>query len=397
MAALGAPLAEAFPMQIGGQESTFEADARVAVKPQKWTSDMATSAPTPSAGVAVAQKGGGFEVLFDGGKQPVVGRTSSNYTQMPSLMRKAWEGARTDTPASAPERPEPSVAASDVVFKLEPSAVVGGPTRGVFVLTGQPVWVRRIKPDEPKLGAKMLQELKARTAEESSRSRRLFTSCFVGVPSPSERNIILEAQELMDLGSMKDLLRRRDRQGVPSEMLAYVARQVLEGLCHMHELQELYRDLSLSKVLHNRRGGVKLAAVDVPTIRKWKQRRAMGGRLDRNASFSTYLAPERCLEQEYCTKADVWSLGVISYELATGIYPFQAKSFLAHYALLTDAPEPRLDAVSFPEAACDFVAQCLVRDVDARATSQSLQEHDFVRSGVGAAQFAAWLDGQDGQ
>merc|ERR1712110_457598 len=108
-----------------------------------------------------------------------------------------------------------------------------------------------------------------------------------------------------------------------------------------------------------------------------------------------YMSPERALGDDYSYVADVWSLGMVVYELVTGKYALaDVSSFPALCACLCDQPEPRLDPESFPPELCDYVAACLTRDVAERQSSSSLTQHGFVKDACSERELSLWFQEQ---
>merc|ERR1712224_480389 len=103
--------------------------------------------------------------------------------------------------------------------------------------------------------------------------------------------------------------------------------------------------------------------------------------------------------EEYSLASDIWSFGMVIFEMATGRYPFRdVSSFPALMSSLCDRPEPRLDSSQFPASCCDFVAHCLTREVAKRPDTAWLSGHSFVAARASAAslareELAEWLNG----
>jgi len=79
------------------------------------------------------------------------------------------------------------------------------------------------------------------------------------------------------------------------------------------------------------------------------------------------MSPEVCQSSKYTYKADVWSLGVVLYELCAGKRPFIAENLLGLvYKIVEEEPEPIPDTYS-PELQ-EIVKKLLTKDVASRPT-----------------------------
>ncbi|KAG5177228.1 kinase-like domain-containing protein [Tribonema minus] len=123
--------------------------------------------------------------------------------------------------------------------------------------------------------------------------------------------------EHMDLGGLHDVLQLTEKCGpMPENVIAAIFYQVLWGLSYLHYERKLHRDIKPSNILMNRKGEVRLTDFGIATD------------LKEDALASTvvgtfrYMSPERLRGDEYGAAADVWSLGLVILELATGQVPF---------------------------------------------------------------------------
>lgn len=197
--------------------------------------------------------------------------------------------------------------------------------------------------------------------------------------------------EYMDLGNLADLKKRLPDGGVPYRHLACIAQQIMKGLDHLHHRRVLHRDIKPENILHNRRGEVKLT--DFGIAKDLSTTMAMAGTF---VGTTTYLSPERCKGEDYSFASDIWSVGLVIYEMATGRYPFaDISTFPKLFEYVCDRPEPRLDPAVFPPDLCDFVALALTRDLARRPDTPVLLQHELVTTGVNAKnaqeQLAEWL------
>merc|ERR1719375_957132 len=177
----------------------------------------------------------------------------------------------------------------------------------------------------------------------------------------------------MDRGSLADLRRRLDGSGVPEEHLACIAMQIVKGLHHLQSCKLLHRDVKPANILLNRAGQVKLTDFGIS-----KDLNSTVGVAATFVGTATYMSPERALGNDYSFQSDIWSAGVVFYELASGCYPFPTNVFLELYECLCSKPEPRLDTSRFSAPLCDFVAGCLTRDEQRRKDASGLIQHEFL-------------------
>ena len=91
------------------------------------------------------------------------------------------------------------------------------------------------------------------------------------------------------------------------------------------------------------------------------------------------MSPERITGNNYSYPSDVWSLGIVVYELATGKYPFDCKDdFLLQITKIVEGPEPELDNKIFSQELCDFIKKTLKKEPNERATINDLLKHPWI-------------------
>jgi len=256
--------------------------------------------------------------------------------------------------------------------------------KGTIKKTGQPVAIKTIKANDKDKHAQLLNELRGLVQSAGCPNLVQWYAGFVN-KSTSSVHVVLE---FMDLGSLVDLQRRLRGAETPTVYMASISRQVMMGLAHLHGKHILHRDIKPHNILHNTLGQVKLT--DFGIAKDLDTTLAMAGTF---VGTVTYMSPERCLGDTYDLASDVWSVGMVFFELATGRYPFSdVASFPALFENLCEKPEPRLDVDRYPPAMCDFCGLCLTRDVAKRPDSTSLLSHSFILDGVPSdADLANWF------
>lgn len=241
---------------------------------------------------------------------------------------------------------------------------------GVHKPTGMRVAIKTVKVDNKEKREQMLKEIRGLVLAAGCPYLVQWYAGFVG----KDTGLVHVVVELMDKGSLADL-RRRCAGPVPPERLSCIAAQVVRGLEHLQSRRLLHRDVKPENVLHNSLGQVKLTDFGIS-----KDLTSTAGVAGSFVGTANYMSPERALGKDYSFRSDVWSAGIVVFELANGKYPYEAKNFLDLYECLCTQPEPRLDPSKFPPALCDFVAQCLRRDDTKRPDAMTLVKHELVES-----------------
>eukprot|EP00762_Andalucia_godoyi_P003345 ANDGO_06635.mRNA.1 Serine/threonine-protein kinase fray2 len=220
------------------------------------------------------------------------------------------------------------------------------------------------------------------------------TSFVVG----SELWLVMELLE----GSCQDLIRVAFPDGLAEdeheELAASILKQICCGLEYMHEHGLIHRDLKDSNILFDRKGRIRIGDFGVSAVLSESSGRKKGYTF---VGTPCWTAPEVMEQQSgYDNKADIWSLGVFAYELATGHPPYHNETPMKVMLLVLQNPPPLLDDVETKHKISnnfkDFVRQCLVRDADKRSSaSKLLQDCKFLRSVKNAEEkVKQFLDGE---
>ncbi|HEU5059749.1 MAG TPA: serine/threonine-protein kinase [Kofleriaceae bacterium] len=190
-----------------------------------------------------------------------------------------------------------------------------------------------------------------------------------------DRGQLYLAMELVDGLSLSKVNRALARRGerMPVAVAAEIGIQVADALAHAHGLTDeagrplelVHRDVSPQNILVDRTGVVKLADFGIARTAERVSRTATGvlkGKVP-------YVAPEQIKAEPYDHRADLYALGVVLFELATGRTPFDAPSEAAVIYQIVDgrAALPLLDGTAPILAAT--VRACLSLDPAARPPS----------------------------
>lgn len=237
-----------------------------------------------------------------------------------------------------------------------------------------PVAVKIVKLDDRAKREQFVNEVRGLTSAEGCP----YLVQWYGGFASKRSGAVHVALELMDRGSLRDLTTKYlGGAGVPLEHLKLITFQIMQGLLHLHNQRMLHRDIKPENILMNSRGQVKLT--DFGIAKDLEATLAMAGTF---VGTVTCISPERAMGEDYSFPSDIWSVGMVIYELATGRYPFtDVSSFPVLFDQLCEQPEPRLDPSYFDPSLCDFVAKCLTRDVALRPDTYALASHPFVMDG----------------
>lgn len=155
--------------------------------------------------------------------------------------------------------------------------------------------------------------------------------------------------------------------GLTPKLVSHPIRQIASALAHAHERGIIHRDITSSNVVITNQGDVKifdfgLAKRIGPGV--WRGASSSNSYLrdlGRMAEPLHYLAPEILLGERANVWSDIWSLGVLLYEMATGMFPFHGETVAGlSTAIMTldPAPPPKKIAVWIAQV----IARCLQRD-----------------------------------
>jgi eukaryotic-like serine/threonine-protein kinase len=151
----------------------------------------------------------------------------------------------------------------------------------------------------------------------------------------------------------------------PQEAVRLIGK-IADAIAFCHEHNVIHRDLKPENILIT--AGGEPVIIDFGLAPTKNAQRITYSNLSNAASPPEYMAPEQVDGQRGVQRTDLYTLGLMFYELLTGQPPFTGDSPLAIMAQHTQAPSPRLDRVRpgiSPQLAA-IVAKCLQRNPDDR-------------------------------
>lgn len=186
--------------------------------------------------------------------------------------------------------------------------------------------------------------------------------------------------EYMNMGSLDRVIemiknKKLEKPCVPENILSKITYQILLGIYYLHKKKhQIHRDIKPANILLNLDGMVKLTDFGIA--------KAFENTADFCHTFvgsRNFMSPERISGQDYSFPSDIWSVGLVVYELATGEYPYgKGNDFLMQIAKIVDGPEPQLPSNLFSKEFCDFISLCLKKIPSERGSVEQLCEHPWI-------------------
>ncbi|KAJ3396724.1 hypothetical protein HDU92_002090 [Lobulomyces angularis] len=177
------------------------------------------------------------------------------------------------------------------------------------------------------------------------------------------------AMEFLGGGTLEELV---NNCKLTEAHCSFILREVLRSLYYLHKTMKIHRDIKPANVLFDNNSCVKLADFGVAA-----QMTSTKNYRETFVGTPLYLAPEIILSDKYGTKVDIWSLGVMGIEIATGIVPRRNQHPMdILYAIPKESP-PHLPN-TFSAEFRDFISKCCVKDPKRRSTAEELLRHPFI-------------------
>jgi serine/threonine-protein kinase len=210
---------------------------------------------------------------------------------------------------------------------------------------------------------------------------RLDHPAIMKVYRPRTKSRVYLALEYVEGETLRERLEReRELRGTPRLPIGAATQYALaiaDAVAYLHHSGVVHRDLKPENIMLTPAGGVKIMDFGIALDRS--ARRMTWGSLSQSTGTPDYMAPEQIRGKRGDARVDVYSLGVILYEMLTGAPPFpNGNLYAAMQSKLQEAPQPPTRVrPEIPAALGELVLRSLARDPAGRPES--------------AAQFAEWL------
>lgn len=189
-------------------------------------------------------------------------------------------------------------------------------------------------------------------------------------------NDLWVVMEYMEGGALTDII---DNNSLSEEQIATISGETCKGLQHLHHQNIIHRDIKSDNVLLDYQGHVKITDFGFcAKLTDQKNKRAT------MVGTPYWMAPEVVKQKEYGAKVDVWSLGIMAIEMIESEPPYLNEEPLKALYLIATNGTPKL---KHPERLSKdikaFLSVCLCVDVNYRASTDELVNHEFLKKGCG--------------
>uniref|UniRef100_A0A4W5NH83 non-specific serine/threonine protein kinase n=1 Tax=Hucho hucho TaxID=62062 RepID=A0A4W5NH83_9TELE len=250
--------------------------------------------------------------------------------------------------------------------------------QGRHVKTGQLAAIKVMdvtedEEEEIKLEINMLKKY------SHHRNIATYYGAFIKKSPPGHDDQLWLVMEFCGAGSITDLVKNTKGNQLKEDWIAYISREILRGLAHLHAHHVIHRDIKGQNVLLTENAEVKLVDFGVSA----QLDRTVGRR---NTFIGTpyWMAPEviACDENPEATydyRSDLWSTGITAIEMAEGAPPLCDMHPMRALFLIPRNPPPRLKSKKWSKKFCSFIEGSLVKNYNQRPPTEQLLKHPFIR------------------
>lgn len=170
------------------------------------------------------------------------------------------------------------------------------------------------------------------------------------------------SMEFVEGKSLKELI--NSVKFIPHDIALAIAYEICRGIEHAHQKGVVHRDIKPANILIAKDGHLKITDFGLAQAQDLTSITVTGAIVGTPA----YMSPEQTAGKRIDTRSDLFSLGVVIYEMSTGTKPFQGDSYssVIHAILTTPAPKPTEANPTVSEEISLIIEKMLQKDVDKR-------------------------------
>ncbi|KAI3741014.1 hypothetical protein L1987_58678 [Smallanthus sonchifolius] len=250
--------------------------------------------------------------------------------------------------------------------------------RGIYKQRAVAVKMVRIPTHKEETRAMLEQQFKSEVALLSRLYHPNIVQFIAACKKPPVYCIITE---YMSQGTLRMYLNKKEPYSLSTETVLRLALDISRGMEYLHSQGVVHRDLKSNNLLLNDEMRVKVADFGTSCLETQTQ--------ESKGNMGTYrwMAPEMVKEKPYTRKVDVYSFGIVLWELTTALLPFQGMTPVqAAFAVAEKNERPPLPASCQP-ALAHLIKQCWAAEASKRPDFteivKALEKYDeCVREGL---------------
>ncbi len=254
--------------------------------------------------------------------------------------------------------------------------------KGYEPALGRFVAIKELSPSlahDPNLVERFLREARSMAALNDPHIIQVY---FIGTDETTGQPFF--AMEFVEGDSLSGLLKREGKLSVENSLK--IIHQSAQGLATAHDKGVVHRDIKPGNLMLTPRGNVKIADFGIALATQ-----DFAKKLTSTGEFvgtPGYLSPEVCMGKTVDQRSDIFSLGIVLFEMLTGRVPFTEESPLGLMLEVVKAEFPDIRQLNgeVDELAADILARMVAKDPadrfqDCHKLAEALQAHPLVARG----------------
>ncbi|HTZ00080.1 MAG TPA: protein kinase [Rhodocyclaceae bacterium] len=265
----------------------------------------------------------------------------------------------------------------DKLGRYEITGKLGEGAMGVVYRAFDPLLEREVAVKTIKLDLTPAEqaEFESRFFKEARSAARLNHPAIVTVfDAGKESDMAYIAMELLDGTDLRKLITKDER--LPIERVVEIVAQVADGLDYAHQNGVVHRDVKPANIMVLNTGAVRIADFGIAQLQSGA--RTMTGQI---LGTPKYMSPEQIMGKPVDGRSDIFSLGIVLYQLLTGVSPFDASSVstIMYRVISEPAMPPTLIIRDVPRAFEVILAKALAKDPERRYQTAAEMAADLRR------------------
>ncbi|MHB8581146.1 MAG: protein kinase domain-containing protein, partial [Ignavibacteriaceae bacterium] len=172
------------------------------------------------------------------------------------------------------------------------------------------------------------------------------------------------AMEYIEGKTLEDIIHEKGGSPLPLKTAINYTIQIAEGLQAAHEKGIVHRDIKSANIMVNEKEQIKIMDFGLAKFAGGSKVTKLGTTM----GTAAYMSPEQAIGEKVDHRTDIWSLGVVMYEMISGQLPFKNDYEQAlMYAIMNEEPEPlTAKRTGIPIAIDGIISKALAKDPSMR-------------------------------